>query len=187
MIYFHLAIEFLKIGLFAIGGGLASIPFLYDIAERTAWFTGEDIINMIAIAESTPGPLGINMATYVGYTTAGAMGGIIATISMITPSIIIIILIARLLNRFMKNKWVKAAFYGLRPAVTALIAAAFLQVVEVALIHSDVSWKWTNIATVFRWEAMALFAVIYFLIWKYKKHPIVYIALASVIGIVFKL
>lgn len=187
MIYWQLFIEFLKIGLFAIGGGLASLPFLYDISERLGWYTTNDVINMIAISESTPGPIGINMATYVGYLTAGPLGGIIATIAVILPSVVIIIIIARILNKFMQNVYVKDAFYGLRPAVTAMIAVAFYEVLRVALLNVDLFKSTGQLANLFDIKGIILFAVMFYLIRKYKKHPIVYIAASAVVGIVLQM
>ena len=127
-IYLQLFIEFFKAGLFAVGGGMATIPFLYDISDNTGWFTHAQLTDMIAISESTPGPIGINMATYVGYTSAGISGSVIATLGLITPSIIVILIIAGFYNAFKNNKYVQAAFYGLRPASSALIASAGLGV-----------------------------------------------------------
>src|SRR5699024_7204340 len=123
-IYIQLFYECFKTGLFAVGGGLATLPFLYDISDRTGWFTYEQLADMIAISESTPGAIGINMTTYVGHITAGFLGGIVATIGLVTPSIIIILIIGRFLTRFRDNPYVDSVFYGLRPASTALIAAA---------------------------------------------------------------
>lgn len=187
MIYIQLLTEFLKIGMFAIGGGLASLPFLYDISERMGWFTTNDIMNMIAISESTPGPIGINMATYVGYLTGGPLGGIVATLAVIAPSIVIIIIVARMLNQFMQNRWVKAAFYGLRPAVTALIAVAFCEVVRVALLNIPAFEAQGSWAVLFDWKSIILFAILYWLIVKFKKHPIVYIAASALIGVALKM
>ena len=124
MIYFQLFYEFFKIGLFALGGGLATLPFLYNLAAKYPWFDASMLPNMIAVSESTPGPIGVNMATYAGYSAAGISGGIVATLGLVTPSIIIIMIIAGFLNKFQENLYVKSAFYGLRPAVTALIAIA---------------------------------------------------------------
>ena len=134
MLYLRLFIEFFKTGLFAVGGGMATIPFLYRMADATGWFTANDVANMIAVGESTPGPIGVNMATYVGFvtgmnqhgTTGAVMGGITATLGLITPSVIIILIIAIFLKNFRENTYVKKAFYGLRPASTGLIAAAGL-------------------------------------------------------------
>ena len=124
MILIRLFFEFFKAGLFAIGGGMATLPFLYNISDKTGWFTYGQLADMVAIYESTPGPMGVNMATYVGFTTAGPVGAVIATLGLITPSIIVILIIAGFLKAFKTNKYVQNAFYGLRPASTGLIAAA---------------------------------------------------------------
>ena len=115
MLYLQLFYEFFKTGLFAIGGGLATLPFLYDMADKYPWFTRTDLANMIAVSESTPGPIGVNMATYVGFTTGGILGSIIATCGLVLPSLIIIIIIAKFLESFQDNRFVQSAFYGLRP------------------------------------------------------------------------
>ena len=124
MIYLRLFYEFFKTGLFAVGGGMATVPFLYDIADKTGWFTYDKLADMIAVSESTPGPIGVNMATYVGFTTAGIPGAVCATIGLVTPSVILILIIAKFLAGFSDNKYVKSAFYTIRPASSALIAAA---------------------------------------------------------------
>lgn len=116
MIYLQLFIEFFKVGLFSIGGGLATLPFLYNISDRLRWYSHMDLANMIAISESTPGPVGVNTATYVGNTVAGILGTVVATAALIVPSIIIIIIISKFLNKFKDSKHVKNVFYGLRPA-----------------------------------------------------------------------
>ena len=124
MILLRLFWEFFKTGLFSVGGGLATLPFIYNISDKTSWFTHQQIADMIAVAESTPGPIGINTATYVGYTTAGVIGALIATLGIIMPDIIVILIIARFLQKFRDSQAVQDVFYGLRPASTALIAAA---------------------------------------------------------------
>lgn len=189
MIYIQLFYEFFKTGLFAIGGGMATLPFLYDMADKTGWFTAEQLSDMIAISESTPGPIGVNMATYVGYTTGGVIGGIIATIGLITPSIIIIIIIAFFLKSFRENKYVDAAFYGLRPASTGLIAAAGSTVVMLTLLKLDLFKQTGSIINLFDWKALVL-AVIIFILTNYVKvtkklHPVVFIAGSAIVGIVF--
>lgn len=182
----RLYFEFAKVGLFSVGGGLATLPFLYDLADRTAWFTHADVANMIAIAESTPGAIGINMATYAGYITAGVLGGFVATIGLISPAIIIIYVIARLLNKFMGNKYVESAFYGLRPASIALIAVAGLNVAKITLLN----WKYLpelcTIGDLFITRAIILAILIFIGQKKFKKvHPVVFIAISAVVGIVF--
>lgn len=177
MIYFQLFIEFLKIGLFSVGGGLATLPFLYNLADKMHWYTHADVSNMIAIAESTPGAIGVNMATYVGYTTAGVLGGIVATIGLITPSIIIILIIARLLSEFAENKMVKSAFFGLRPASLAMIGAAGVSVCKVALLKNNMPYL----------PAIILGVILYILSKKTKLGPIQLIAIAGVVGVVCQL
>ena len=148
MIYLQLFFEFFKAGLFAIGGGMATLPFLYDISDKTGWFTYGQLADMVAISESTPGPIGVNMATYVGFTTAGISGSVIATLGLITPSIIIILIIAGFLKAFKDNKFVQDAFYGLRPASTGLIAAAGFSVfalimsIKTLMRRPGISWIW---------------------------------------------
>ena len=173
MIFLRLFYEFFKTGLFAIGGGLATLPFLSDMAEKTGWFTQEDLANMVAISESTPGPIGVNMATYVGYTTGGQsgvplgniIGAVIATLGLIAPSIIVILIIFKILQIFKDNRYVKAAFYALRPASTGMIAAAGISVVEISLFHLGL-FETGGLPAVFNWQAIIL-AVVLFLLIKY--------------------
>ena len=179
--------EFFKTGLFAVGGGLATLPFLIEMSEKTGWFTSADIADMIAISESTPGPLGINMGTYVGYKTVGMFGGLVSTLSIITPAIVIIILISKALQKFKNSPTVEKVFYGLRPASTGLIAAAGLGVARIAMLNIPLFEQSGQILDLFRFKLIALGALMYFLLVKFKKHPIIYIAAAAVIGIVFKL
>ena len=130
MLYLQLFWEFFKTGLFAIGGGMATLPFLYDMADKTGWFTRAQLADMIAVSESTPGPIGVNMATYVGFLTGGVPGAVTATVGLIAPSVIVILIVAAFLQEFRASKYVAGAFYGLRPASTALITAAGLVVVR---------------------------------------------------------
>ncbi|MBR3475319.1 MAG: chromate transporter [Oscillospiraceae bacterium] len=194
MILLRLFWEFFKTGLFAVGGGMATLPFLYDMAEKTGWFTAAQLADMIAVSESTPGPIGVNMATYVGFHSAGIPGAVIATLGLITPEIIIILIIARVLQKFRQNKIVDAAFYGLRPCSVGLIAAAGLLVVKVAMFHLDKfeeSGVFADLLdwSVFNWKALALAAVLIVLTrWvkpAKKLHPIFFILGSAVIGIVF--
>ena len=124
MIWFQIFWEFFKAGLFAAGGGLATPPFLYAISESTGWFSTADIANMIAISESTPGPLGVNMATYAGYQTLGIAGGIWATLSLTSPALFVITAVSKALDKFKNALLVEKIFYGLRPCSIALITAA---------------------------------------------------------------
>ncbi len=183
MTYLLLFLEFFKIGLFAIGGGLAALPFLYELAPKYNWFTEADITNMIAISESTPGPIAVNMATYVGYHTAGVMGGIIATLGNILPAIIIVLIVAKYLEKFKDNSLVQAGFYGIRPAVAALITVALFAVVKVSILRWDVFVATENWGALVDWRAAALFAVALALILKMEKHPVFYIAAGALAGI----
>ena len=180
MIYLQLFWEFFKTGLFAIGGGMATLPFLYDMADKTGWFTRAQLADMIAVSESTPGPIGVNMATYVGYITKGVPGAITATLGLIAPSIIIILVIAAFLQAFRTSKYVSGAFYGLRPASTALITAAGLVGVKETFV----------VSTGFFWQGLILAAVIIVLtnfVKQTKKwHPIVFIGLSALVGVVFR-
>ena len=184
MIYLQLIWNFFKTGLFAVGGGLATLPFLYEMSDRTGWFTHADIADMIAISESTPGAIGINMSTFAGFITAGVPGGIAATLGLAMPSVIIILIISRLLDKFRDNKYVDYAFYGLRPASIAMISAAGLNVARIALVHlSAIAEK--DLPGFFNFPAIALGAAIFIAMKKLKWHPILFIALSAVIGVVF--
>lgn len=182
MIYLLLFWEFFKTGLFAIGGGLATIPFLMNMAEKYPWFTTSELSNMIAVSESTPGPIGINMATYVGFATAGPLGSVIATTALVLPSLVIIMIIAGFLNKFRENALVKDAFYVLRPAVIGMLFVSLWSMVSPLLI--DLAG--TTFFEIFNLKGLILFAVLLFGILKFKKHPIVYIAIGAVVGIIFK-
>lgn len=190
MTFLYLFFEFFKTGLFAVGGGLATIPFLMDIANRYDWFTQSELTDMIAISESTPGPIGVNMATYAGYragyamggTPLGILGGIIATLSLVLPSIIVVLIVAKFLEKFKENKIVKNVFYSLRPAVIGLLIVSLL---GVALpIFFDFSK--TSFLEIVHIKELVLFALLLFGVLKFKKHPIVYIGIGAIVGIIFK-
>ncbi len=189
-IYLQLFYEFFKAGLFAVGGGMATLPFLYNISDKTGWFSYGQLADMVAISESTPGPIGVNMATYVGFTTAGIPGSIIATVGLITPSIIIILIIAGFLKAFQDSKYVKSAFYGLRPASTGLIAAAGLSVVALVVLQKDLYAETHNLIDLINLPNIVLMVILYFFTARFKKtkglHPVVFIAASAVIGIVFR-
>ena len=189
MLYLRLFWEFFKTGLFSVGGGMATLPFLYAMSDKTGWFTHAQLADMIAVGESTPGPIGVNMATYVGFTTAGIPGAVIATIGLVTPSVIVILIIARVLQAFRESKYVDAAFYGLRPCSLGLIAAAGALVVKVSLFHVEAlaSGAWLSF---FNWKAIVLAALLLVLTRAVKAtkklHPIVFILGSAVIGVVLK-
>ena len=184
MIWILLIIEFFKTGLFALGGGLATIPFLQDMIENYGWFDQSSLMNMIAVGESTPGPIGVNMATYVGYiSTNSLLGGIVTTLSLVTPSLIIIIIVAQFLKKFKESTVVQSAFYGLRPAVCAMIASAALGIFITTMFQdSIISLKNINILSL-----VLFFALFLFTKWKKNLHPIVLIVSCAILGIIFQL
>ena len=191
MIYLQLFWEYFKTGLFAVGGGMATIPFLYDMSDKTGWFTHQDLANMIAVGESTPGPIGVNMATYVGFVTGIGQGGIgnailgavTASLGLVLPSLIVILIVAAMLNKFKNSKYVNRVFYGLRPASTGLIAAAGISVAVSNLF--DLSALSVN------WKGWILAAVLWLLTNKVSKtkklHPIIFIGASALAGILFSM
>ncbi len=189
MLYLRLFYEFFKTGLFAVGGGMATLPFLSDMAERTGWFTRSQLADMVAVSESTPGPIGVNMATYVGFSTSGIPGALIATLGLITPSVIVILIIARVLQTFRKNPYIDAAFYGLRPCSVGLIAAAGVLVVKLALFRPERYAASGAMMDLFNFKAIVLAAVLLVLTRFVKAtkglHPIVFILGSAVAGVLF--
>ena len=186
MIYIKLFFTFFKIGLFSIGGGLATLPFLQDLANTQDWITSKELIDMIAISESTPGPIGINTATFVGYKVAGLFGGVITTLGIVAPSIIIILLIAHYFKRFNEEPLVRGVFLGIRPAVTGLIASVCFEIIRISILNIERYNISKNIMDAINFKETVLFIVIFYLIYKYKKHPILYLAGAALVGIIFK-
>ena len=187
MIFLLLFYEFFKVGLFSVGGGLATIPFLQRMAERYPWFTIRELSDMIAVSESTPGPVGINMATFAGYSAgfsyggvfAGILGGIVATLGILCPAVLVICLVSKVLTRFRDSVLLQNAFYGIRPAVAGLIAGAMMEVYKAALFPQN---------NVLSFAALGLFAVLTVLYFRLNKlHPIVLIAAGAVFGILFGL
>ncbi|MBP3361580.1 MAG: chromate transporter [Clostridia bacterium] len=187
MILLKLFYEFFKIGLFAIGGGAATIPFLSSLSDATGWFTKTDLANMIAISESTPGAIGVNMSSYVGFEVYGIAGCVTATLGLVAPSVIIIIIVAGFLKRFRENSTVKSVFYGLRPASTGLIAAAAFEIVKLSLINIDAFCASGILMELFNIKNIILFIILFAAMRKWKLHPVFYIGAAAIVGIIFKL
>ena len=183
MLYVKLFWEFFQTGLFAVGGGMATLPFLYSISDRTGWFTHQQLADMIAVSESTPGAIGVNMATYSGYITAGIPGAIVSTTGLITPSIIVILLVAAFLNAFHENKYVNAVFYGLRPASSAMITAAGLILARVVFFGGAFTNP-VNIKAVILAGVLLVFTHI--ITFTKKLHPVTWIVFAAIAGIVFE-
>lgn len=189
MILIRLFFEFLKIGMFSVGGGMATLPFLYDMADETGWCTYSQIADMLAVSESTPGPIGINMATYVGYAIGGIPGALVATFGIILPGIILVIIVTSILDKFRNNLYVKGAFYGLRPASTALITSAGLLVAKITFLNLDIYKASGAIADMLNYKAV-IFAIILLIFTRWVKqtkdlHPAIFIGISAVVGIVF--
>lgn len=167
-----LFIEFFKIGLFAIGGGLVTVPFLFDLTEHYNWFTNKELLDMIAISQSTPGPIGINMATFAGFNASGLIGAIVATLSLVAPSVIVIYFVAKILNKWSENKYVQNILKSIRPAVLSLILYAGWDLAKETIIDIQ----------------SVIFLVILLIFMRfYKKSPILYIVISAIIGIFIKI
>lgn len=187
MIYLQLFWEFFKTGLFAVGGGLATLPFLRRMGAAFGWFTEEELTNMLAVSESTPGPIGVNMATYAGITVTNGniFGGAVATFGLVLPSVLIIVLIASVLKRFRENRYVDTCFNLIRPASVGLVAAAVLSVLRIALLQQN---NGTLLGVTPFWPAVILFVVLALGRWKLQKlHPIVFILIGAAAGVIYKL
>ncbi len=195
-----LFLSFLKIGLFTIGGGYAMIPLISDTAIGKGWITEELLIDFIAIAESTPGPFAVNVATFIGLDVGGALGVFSAVMGLLLPSICIMLTIYYLSKKMLSNVHVQDAFRMIRPTVTALIVAAFLSV-----LYATVAVEGEGGETSFNWFGLVWFAVCFFLTFKpkvnsekypkltpyltvmnkIKLHPILLIILSAGVGILF--
>lgn len=167
MIFLLLGIEFFKIGLFSFGGGYATIPFLYHIAQEYGWYTVDELTQMVAVASITPGPVGINVATYAGLKTAGVLGSLFATVTEMIPSLILVLIVSKLLKKFSDNFYVKAIISTLKP-----ISCALLTSVAIGLLKPSIGDL----------KGMILLAVLLLMSWKSKKDPLFYIAIAAVVG-----
>ncbi|MDR0761297.1 MAG: chromate transporter [Treponema sp.] len=177
MIFLVLFWEFFKMGLFSIGGGLATLPFLYKLAASYPWLAEETIPDIVAAAQFSPGAIGVNLSLFTGFRCAGVAGGLTAALGLITPSIIIIIIVARMFSSFKENRTVKAVFSGLRPAAAGLLAAVTCTLIRTSLFN----------AGLFRWREAVLFTLLFIAIYRFKKHPVLYIAAAGVTGIILGL
>ncbi|MBE6912177.1 MAG: chromate transporter [Ruminococcaceae bacterium] len=180
-----LCLSFFLTGLFAIGGGLAAIPIMQQFIVDRGWIEPNLFYNMIAISESTPGPIGVNMATYIGFERFGVFGGILCTLALALPSFVIILIIARSYARFQDNKFVKSGLYGIKAAVAGLIASAAYSVLSVTILTPDKFMAAPSLFSLFDFRQLAIFAVIFALYRIFKKHPIWYIIFGAVCGIVF--
>ena len=172
MIYLLLIYEFFKIGLFSFGGGYATIPFLYHISEIYGWYSLDELTQMVAVASITPGPVGINTATYAGLKTSGIFGSLLATTSEMIPSFILVIIVSKILNKFSENFYVKVLLETLKPIGCALLAS-----VAVGLLKP----------TLYDYKAMILLGILILLSWRSKKDPLYYLLISGIVGILLRL
>lgn len=190
MIYLQLFWEFFKVGLFSFGGGLAQLPFLERISDATGWYSRRMLVDMIAISQSTPGPIGINTATYAGFAAAGVPGSIIATAGLVFPALIIATLAARFLSAYKENSYVRGAFRGIRPASLGMIAAAGFGVLRISLVNTAALSAGADFFEILEWKNLILFAVLYLLLNTKRGgavHPVFAIAASAAVGVVFRL
>ena len=168
MIYIKLFLEFFHIGLFSFGGGYATLPFLYHIADVQKWYTTKQLSDMIAVSSITPGPVGVNVATFAGYLTSGVSGAFVATMSVILPSLIIVVIISKLLEQFKHNKYVQSVIYTLKPAGCGLLAA-----VGVDMFVNNINLL-----------GMFLLAGLFWASLTEKRDPLFYLAVSAFVGLI---
>ncbi len=181
MIFIDLFLTFFKIGAFTFGGGYAMLPLVQAEVLKNGWLESEKIINFIAVSESTPGPFAINISTYVGMEMGGFIGAVCATLGVVLPSFIIILIIARLFEKFKENKYVDAVMKGLKPAVVGLIATAVLSIGKTVFFKDGVTLSVFSSGEFYL--SFITFAIMMFFALK-KKHPIIIICLSAIIGII---
>ena len=172
MIYLKLVYEFFKIGLFSFGGGYATIPFLYHISQRFGWYSLDELTQMVAVASITPGPVGINVATYAGLKTAGVLGSLLATVFEMLPSLILVLIVAKLLKIFSDNFIIKSTIATLKPISCALLAS-----VAIGLVSPEIQDL----------KAIILLALLLLFSWKAKKEPLFYIIISAVAGVIIQI
>ncbi len=179
-IYLKLFLTFFKIGLFTFGGGYAMLPLIQQEVIGNGWIAEQEIVNFIAVSESTPGPFAINIATFIGSEMGGFFGAVCSTLGVVLPSFIVILIVAKFFMAFKDNKWVTSVMSGLRPAVIGLIGAAIISVVIEVFFPSGMS---LGVFTTLSFQSsLVIFALMLFLQFK-KLHPILIIVLSAVLGI----
>ena len=185
MIYLELFLSFLKVGCFAFGGAYGAIPLIREVVLSHGWMDQQALTTMIAISESTPGPIAVNIATYAGYNTAGYLGGVCATMGLVFPAIVLMTIVAKFITAFRGNKYIDRAFYGLRPCVLALIMSALIGIAKVTLLYEGATLA--TLMTAINWRAVGIFSLVVVLqnVNKLKKlHPVVFLSLSAVLGII---
>lgn len=169
-LYIQLFLQFFHIGLFSFGGGYATLPFLYNIADTFHWYTSKQLTDMLAIASITPGPVGINVATFAGFTTSGILGALIATTAIILPSFIIVTIVSKMLDKFRTNKYVQSAIQGLKASGCALLTAVGIKLLFTSNLHL--------LGTIL----LLLFVISSFI---KKFDPLLYLGISALIGFGF--
>ena len=188
MVYLQLFVEFFKTGLLAIGGGLATLQFLKEIAQTYSWFSVSQLTDMIAISESTPGPIGVNMSTYAGFHAAGIPGAIVSTLALVLPSYIIILIVSRFMEKFRNSPLVNNIFYGIRPATAGLIAGAMFEVFVLSLFDTQAYAASGSLIDLFRFVPIVIYIAALVSVFRLPNvHPIVFIIFGAALGVVLKL
>jgi len=184
MIYLKLFLTFLKIGAFTFGGGYAMLPLIQEEIIKNSWMTQEQLINFIAISESTPGPFAINISTFIGYEKSGFLGALCATIGVIFTSFILLILIAKFFSKYKKNKWIVAIMKGLKPAVVGLILAAVFTTGKAVFFPNNEILE--NILTIEFLKTISIFIITMIMALK-KIHPIIIVIVSTTLGIIIQM
>ncbi len=184
MTLFLISYEFMKMGLLAIGGGWATIPFLYHLIEQYAWYSADDLAQMIAISSITPGPIGLNMATYVGFKSAGFLGALLATVSIMVPSFFIVIGAFKFLKKFSENTYVKTTLRMLKPTVCAMIFMVFIRLFsQNIIINNDFSvFAFKNIQEHFDILGLGFLLSLIIVHITLKLKPLYYLVIGGVFG-----
>lgn len=185
MILVLLCMEFAKIGFFSLGGGYATLPFLYHMSEVYGWFSPLELSRMLAISSITPGPVGLNVATFAGFKTAGILGSIVATMSIMLPSFFMIIIISKMLKKFKDSPCLCSVMYALRPATAAMLAAVALRLFRDAIIRNpDFSgFNFLQMQNFIDIKGFLLLVILFILSLKLKKDPLVFLAFGAIAGI----
>lgn len=188
MKWLWIILEFFKAGLFSVGGGLATLPFLNQMTQRYDWFTVQELTDMIAISEMTPGAIGINMSTYAGFQAQGIVGAICATAALILPSILIILMIANFMEKFSDSKWIQNGMVGIKAAAGALILGALMSVFQWTFLNREAFFATGQIKDLIRGVPLFLFGICFLLIKKFPSvHPIAFLGIGALIGILLQL
>jgi chromate transporter len=190
MVFFDLFAAFFKIGLFSFGGGYAMIPLIQSEVSRYGWLKASEFANIIAISEMTPGPIAVNSATYIGFTAAGILGSIVATLGVALPSLIVVLIIAKFFFGFQKHPLNESVFYVLRPVIAALIITAAVFVAETAIINikltiDSVAKLFFNPLQTINFKSVTILMISVLAIVKLKIHPVLVIMGSGVLGVIF--